>query len=292
MSMRKPIKLPSRTCRQRQHPYLREKNYGVQQQAASRLLHRPPPQLHYPSPPHLPIQRPHPSCAHVYACTHPNPRASCITLRLGEWCTLAPPPPLPHAQPVRLWGLRGRLRGSRGSDDSGRQCAGTHSQTPMAQHRHSRLETTDADAPNPYTLAEAKHSPEPHHSWHTSMPPPPPLSTDQVPENAVGYPITHGVPSRTRIQSNGQHQCPHRGGPCRSDAASSMARNWHTILGCAFPIDGTTPPLILKAAAHHWERQCHSQPWACPLGDSQADSFHYLPDTPCHGQTTVSLSKS
>jgi hypothetical protein len=34
-------------------------------------------------------------------------------------------PPLPCAQPARLWGLRGRFRRSRGSDDGGRRCAGT-----------------------------------------------------------------------------------------------------------------------------------------------------------------------
>jgi len=44
----------------------------------------------------------------------------------------------------------------------------------------------------------------------------PPLSlsesTDQVLANAAGCPITHGAPSRARIQSNGQRQRPHRGG--------------------------------------------------------------------------------
>jgi len=46
-----------------------------------------------PSLPHLPIQRPHPSCTHVHVYAHPNPCASYTTLRPEEWCTLAPPPP-------------------------------------------------------------------------------------------------------------------------------------------------------------------------------------------------------
>jgi len=145
--------------------------------------------------------------------------------------------------------------------------------------------------------------------------PPPSLSTDQVPANAAGYPITHGAPSRARIQSNGQRQC-----PCRAAEEACVTANtrlahweatkqaihhpfWHAHQG-EQPTRGQsrrrqqhgqeparhtrvrTPhrqqhhPLIFKLAAHHWEQQCCSQPRARPLGDSRADSFHYLPDTP------------
>jgi len=67
-------------------------------------------------------------------------------------------PPSSRAQSAHRWGLRGRPRRSRGSDDSGRRCAGTHSKTSAAQRRHSRPETADAEALEPCTLSEAKCS--------------------------------------------------------------------------------------------------------------------------------------
>ena len=81
---------------------------------------------HCPSPPWLLIWRQHPGCAHAYAWAHTSPRVSRTIFSPGEWCTLAPPPPLalPCATPAHLWGLCRRPRQSRGSDNGGRQCAG------------------------------------------------------------------------------------------------------------------------------------------------------------------------
>jgi len=71
-------------------------------------------------------------------------------------------PPSSRAQSARHWGLHRRPRRSRGSDDSGRRCAGTLLKSLVAQHRLSRPETADVEALKPCTLAEAKRSPEPH----------------------------------------------------------------------------------------------------------------------------------
>ena len=102
--------------------------------------------------------------------------------------------------------------------------------------------------------------------------------------------LTRRLPSRpstTPFGTRTKASSPLEGNP---DTASSMARNWCAILGCTFPINSTTPSLILEVAAHHWEQQCCSQPQACPLGDSQADSFRYLPDIPdlCFAHVEVS----
>ena len=56
--------------------------------------------------------------------------------------------------------------------------------------------------------------------------PPLSLSTDQVPANAVGYPITHGVPSRARIPSNGQRQRPRRAAEEACVTANTRLAHW------------------------------------------------------------------
>ncbi len=50
-------------------------------------------------------------------------------------------------------------------------------------------------------------------------------------------------------------------------------------IGARVPHRRHHPPLILEAAAHHWERQCRSQPQARPLGGSRA-VIPLLPSTP------------
>jgi len=92
-------------------------------------------------------------------CTRAH-KPSCIThdIQSGRVVHPGTSPPSSHTQSAHRWGLRGRPRGSRGSDDSGRSCTGTQSKMLAAQHRHSWLETADADALEPCTLAEAKCS--------------------------------------------------------------------------------------------------------------------------------------
>jgi len=129
-----------------------------------------------------------------------------------------------------------------------------------------------------------------------------PLSTDQVPD-AAGYSI-HTWRTQMRKEPDRQHRpCRHpHSGPCRSKPqARSLGGRPSTIPfglrnmrstptkqsscgpaawpGTSTPYLGTRspstaappPPLIPKAAAHHWEWQHRSQPWACPSGGSRAD---------------------
>ncbi len=121
---------------------------------------------------------------------------------------------------------------------------------------------------------------------------------------------TRGTPSCARVQSNGQHLCPCRGGLCRSKhQARSLGGHQvgpptHPFGTCSIrfirtkvssPLEGRSrcgqqyrqdqaghirariphqwwhhPPLIFEVAAHHWKWQCHSQPQAPPLGGSRA----------------------
>jgi len=258
-------------------------------------------------------------------CTR-APKPSCIAHEFQSGRVVHPgtSPPSPRAQPVRLWGLHRRPRGSRGSDDGRRRCADTHSQTPTAQRRHSWPETADADAPDPCTLAEAKRSPKPHRSRRTSTPPPPSLSPQtKYPRTQQGSPSHAARPVAQGFNQLGVHRrhsslpSPHSlGGRQAGPPPPFGTRNarWHARQG-EQPTGGQSrrsqrhgqepachtrahvpyrrhhpPSLIFEAAAHHWERQCHSQPRARPLGDSRVDSFRYLPDAPdprfrtCRGQ--------
>jgi len=309
-STRGPTKPPSRTRKQRQQPCSRGRNYGIWQRAANRLLRRPPPQLQTRRPSRLLTQRPQPSRADAYARAHTSPRASRTTFSPGEWCTLAPPPPSSRAQSACRWGLRGRPRRSRGSDNSVKRCAGALSKSLAAQRRHSRPETADVEALEPCTLAEAKRSPEPHElvtrthpsaiaeeALHPSQPayidasPPLSLSTRQVPANAAGYSITHArrpVSQQTPGSLTGRP-------PSRPSTTPFGTRNtcWHarqgkqptggqisdaasSIAEDRRAILGRALPydsgttLIFESAAHHWERQCRSQAPGTPLGGSRA----------------------
>jgi len=96
-------------------------------------------------------------CMHV-----PKPLCIAHNFQSGRVVHPGTSPPSPRAQPVHLWGLRGRPRQSRGSDNSRRRCTSTHSETSTVQSRHLRLETADAEALEPCMLAEAKRSPGPH----------------------------------------------------------------------------------------------------------------------------------
>jgi hypothetical protein len=79
------------------------------------------------------------------ACRHQRPS---FRARYSVWESGAPwhLPPLPRAQPAHHWGLRGRSRRSRGSDDGGRQCAGTN-QRP----RWRRVDTSGQDSRRKHT---------------------------------------------------------------------------------------------------------------------------------------------
>jgi len=122
-------------------------------------------------------------------------------------------PPSSRAQSACCWGLRRRPRRSRGSDDSGRRCAGAHSKTSAAQRQHSRLETADADALKPCTLAEASAASS-HLSWphdHTlraiteeALHPSQPAYIDALPPLSLHTPSTRersGVPHHTREEA-------------------------------------------------------------------------------------------
>ena len=116
---------------------------------------------------------------------------------------------------------------------------------------------------------------------------------------------TRGMPSRARIQPNGQCQRPCSGGPCRSkhwarslggrqagppplllahaprqaahwrvdsDTAGSIAENRRAILGRTFPFDsGTTPPSSSKRPHTTGSSNVATSPGVRPLGGNRAD---------------------
>ena len=205
------------------------------------------------------------------------PKPLCIAHKFQSGRVVHPgtSPPLPDALPVHLWGLCGRPRGSRGSDDSGRLCAGTHSQTPMAQRRHSRPETTDTDAPDPRMLTEAKRSPEPHklatrtHPRAITAEAPctlqlayidaaPPLSLHRPSTRERSRVLHHMQRAQSHKESNGQHR-PHRhphGGLCHSK---------HQARSLGGRQAGPPPPLLacVPRRAAHW-RAIQMRPAAWP----------------------------
>jgi len=185
------------------------------------------------------------------------PKPSCIAhnFQTGRMVHPGTSPPSPRAQPARLWGLRRRPRGGRGSDDGGRRYAGTHSQTSVAQRRHLRPETADADAPEPRTLAEAKRSPEPHRSRLTSTPYPP-LSPQ------TKYPRTQRGPHHTR-RAQSRKNSVKRAAPTRTQRRPMSQQTLARSLGGRQA--GPPPPLLARAPrrAAHW-RAIQTRPAAWP----------------------------
>ena len=157
----------------------------------------------------------------------------------------------------------------------------------------------------------------------STMASPLPLSTVQVPD-AAGYFITHGVPRHAKSQTGSTNHVDTHAVACiaanpglaHSEAAfppSLLAQHaFHAHQGeqptggqsscgpAAWPGTGApysgarspstappSPPVIPKAAAHHWERQHRSQPRAHPSGVSRAAP----PPLPLHTTTRVSHAR-
>jgi len=224
-------------------------------------------------------------CTHIHTHAH-KPSCTAHDIQSGRVVHPGTSPPSSRAQSARRWGLRGRPRQSRGSDDSGRRCASTLLKSLAAQHRHLRPETADAEALEPCTLAEAKCSPEPHelatrpHPSRDCQGGTAPIAAGvhrHLTPLSLHTPSTHecsGVPHHTckeaRVAADTRlihweatkralHTTPFGTyGTCFTHAkassplegnpaaASSMARNRRAILGHAFPINGSTTPSSLN----------------------------------------------
>lgn len=137
MSMREPTQSSSRTCKLRQQPCEGEEKKTLSMSSELAAAPGTPSTSITPSPPPTAMLADSEATPHLHTQKYAQPpKPSCIEHDFQSGRVVHPaPPPLASRPACKPRGLRGRPRRSRGSDDTGRWCAGTHLMTSAAQRQ-------------------------------------------------------------------------------------------------------------------------------------------------------------